>query len=75
MSIDRNFTINNIKSRPILETALTQVSNLILIVEGSELRISYVNDSLLNLWGQGKSIIGKDLLQIFPWLKGSFNLS
>jgi len=69
MSIDRNFTINNIKSRPILETALTQVSNLILIVEGSELRISYVNDSLLNLWGQGKSIIGKDLLQIFPWLK------
>lgn len=49
-----------------LEEALLSVPYPIVRFEGLELRVTYVNDALLELWSKDKSILGKTFIEILP---------
>ncbi len=59
-----------------LENALLSVPYPILKVEGKELRITYANDALLEIWAKDNNILGQTIHQIQPELVGqSFSTS
>ncbi|WP_207421145.1 ATP-binding protein [Desertivirga brevis] len=52
----------------ILQNALLNAPYPIVVLEGVALRISYINDALLQIWGKSREVIGKCLLEALPEL-------
>lgn len=53
----------------ILERALLEVSYPIVMFEGVEQRVAYINNAMLQLWGKDRNIIGQTYLQVLPELE------
>lgn len=69
MAINNQFPgVTNMQG--ILESALLTVPFPIVILEGIELRVTYVNDALLEIWGKDTNIVGHTLLEIVPEVLG-----
>jgi len=43
------------------------------IMQGEDLIITFANNRLIEIWGKGKQIVGRPLLEILPELKDSIN--
>lgn len=54
----------------ILESALLSVPFPIVLLQGRELRIIYVNDALLEIWGKKRDILGQTLVEVVPEVQG-----
>jgi len=50
----------------ILQTALISAPFPILVFEGVEMKLTYCNDALLEVWAKDRSIVGKTFLEILP---------
>ena len=53
----------------ILQTALLSAPFPIVVFEGLEMKLTYCNDALLEVWTKDRSIIGKTFLEILPELR------
>ncbi|NEU09638.1 PAS domain-containing protein [Flavihumibacter sp. R14] len=64
--MDTNKATANTMIEGMLQTALISAPIPILVFEGLDMRLTYCNDALLELWSRDKSIIGKTFLEIRP---------
>jgi len=48
---------------------LSQSLLAIAILKGSEMVVSFANEPIIDIWGKGKDIIGKPLLEVLPEIK------
>ena len=62
--------------RKINETSEKRFSNILSqfivaigILEGQDMVITFANEALLEMWGKGKNILGKPLLEVLPEIK------
>jgi PAS domain S-box-containing protein len=53
----------------VLESALLLVPHPIVIFEGMELKVTYINDALLEIWSKDRSILGQTFTEILPELE------
>ncbi|WP_207534855.1 ATP-binding protein [Desertivirga arenae] len=58
--------LNQGKSQVILQNALLNAPYPIVVFEGTDFRITYINDALLSIWGKTKEVIGSSVAEALP---------
>ncbi len=64
-----NTTPSGTKIQGILENALLEAPFPIVIFEGIDLKVTYINDALLEIWGKDRSVLGQTFIEILPELE------
>ena len=66
-----------VNSRKQIEASEKRFSNILSqsimaigILKGTDMVVTFANDSLLATWGKGQNVIGKPLLEVLPEIKG-----